>query len=950
MDAGVADKKSIRKNIPPKRHSFLWVNSLADGLALILLTFLPSLSLNLSADTNPPQQGPLAPSSHNYELQDIHAERIHFASNPPSHPLTFKVDHQQKLWVVDQLKPAINRVRSTITSGQASPQKRFQIVIYEDLDGKEGYETSRIFIEWTEKHSDLLKPVIFVDEGLVYLGTASGLSLIYDIDQDGKADLKRDLISEAEYVNGHSPLNVTAITKGPFGWIFFTSLDHDLGHLELSPSDSGYPTSAIFKCRPDGSSIQKIATGLNHPEDLIFDAYGNLFTSDKGKEITGKPRCIYVSQGADYGYRKPNHQEPNVSALLTYRSEALPQGMDMQRPFQHIENLPPSRSKQSSTQRFIACGSGRSSKEIYAFSLTLKNGSFQLTNLNQWNLNLSPNEMTLSPDGKLYMTQLINAQDSNQNPGIYKIILPSVRHLPSSIHTASILRADLSKKTTARLIHLFQHHDQRVRTKAQTALVKRGSTTLKALTQAAKDPYNAMSRLHAIWAVGQLSECDREIAGRNDIQAWLNDLMKDPSSEIRAQAAVLAGRIGDASIHRMLVERMKDPSQRVRQMSLTAAGKLKLNGVLETIIEFLTAPDNHHPLLQQAAFVAMADACSEDALSTLAAHHDSKVRRSGNLALRRQKSNQTARFINDDSSDIMIEAAQSIHNTPIQNALPQLARLHENRKVWIKKFESETEDTESLSAYAIEMLYYVYHANFILGKAGHLRTIVSAAGDQALPGSIRRMCLQWVRSWMSNKTTEDSPDETQNRSASKTVLKQAAEEWLRSTDTGQQAIMLGYLETFGWNEFKPAVASLFRTFNAKPETRASALKLLFHWEPEHIAPYLNEALISNSAFLRKEAVLVQARMDPTDAVAHCTERLEFGEMKERQEALKELGSLLDRRVDAVLLHWLERALQDKLPSGLSQHLQQAAAQRTAPAVKRSLKQWQTANQISPEKQ
>lgn len=950
MDAGVADKKSIRKNIPPKRHSFLWVISLADDLTLILLTFLPSLSWHLSADTTPPPQGSLAPSSHNYELQEIHVERIHFAPNPPSHPLTFKVDHQQRLWVVDQLKPAINRVQSTITSGQAPLQKRFRIVIYEDLDGKEGYETSRVFIEWTEKHPDLLKPVIFVDEGLVYLGTASGLSLIHDIDQDGKADLKRDLISEAEYVNGHSPLSVTAITKGPFGWIFFTSLDHDLGHLELSPSDSGYPTSAIFKCRPDGSSIQKTATGLNHPKDLIFDAYGNLFTSDEGKEITRKPRCIYITQGADYGYRKPNHQEPKASPLLTYRSEALPQGMDIQRPFQHIGILPPSRSKQSSSQRFIACGSGKSSKEIYAFSLILKNGSFQLTNLNQWNLNISPNQMTMSPDGKLYMTQLINAQDSNQSPGIYKIILPSERHLPSSIHTASILGADLSKKTTARLIHLFQHPDQRVRTKAQTALVKRGSTTLRALTQAAKDPYNAMSRLHAIWAVGQLSEYDREIAGRNDIQAWLNDLMKDPSSEIRAQAAVLAGRVGDVSIHRMLVERMKDPSERVRQMAVTAAGKLRLNGVLETMIEFIAAPDNHHPLLQQAAFVAMADACSEDALSTLAVHHDPKVRRSGNLALRRQKSNQTARFMNDDSSDIMIEAAQSIHNTPIQNALPQLARLHENRKVWVKKFESETEDTESLSACAIEMLYYVYHANFILGKAEHLKTIVSAAGDQALPGSIRRMCLQWVRSWIGDKTSEDSPDETHNRSASKTVLKQAAEEWLTSSDTRQQEIMLGYLEAFGWNEFKPAVASLFRTFNARPETRASALKLLFHWEPEHIAPYLNEALISNSAFLRKEAVLVQAKLDPTDAVARWTEKLEFGEVKEKQEALIQLGSLPDRRVDAVLLHWLTRALQNDLPQSLSRYLEQAAAQRTPPAVRKSLKQWQKANQVTPENQ
>ena len=111
MDAGAADKKSIGKNLPPRRLSFLWVISLANGLTLILLTFLPSLSLHLSADTATPPRGPLSPSVHDYELQDIHLERIHFASNPPSHPLTFKVDHRQKLWVVDQLKPAINPVK-----------------------------------------------------------------------------------------------------------------------------------------------------------------------------------------------------------------------------------------------------------------------------------------------------------------------------------------------------------------------------------------------------------------------------------------------------------------------------------------------------------------------------------------------------------------------------------------------------------------------------------------------------------------------------------------------------------------------------------------------------------------------------------------------------------------------------------------------------------------------
>ena len=107
-------------------------------------------------------------------------------------------------------------------------------------------------------------------------------------------------------------------------------------------------------------------------------------------------------------------------------------------------------------------------------------------------------------------------------------------------------------------------------------------------------------------------------------------------------------------------------------------------------------------------------------------------------------------------------------------------------------------------------------------------------------------------------------------------------------------------------------------------------------------------MISNSALLRKEAVLIQSKLNATDQVAQWTYQLEFGEIKEKQEALMQLAMLHDRRVDAVILYWLERALKNNLPSGLSQHLQQAAAQRTPPAVKKSLKQWLAAKQLSPE--
>ena len=113
---------------------------------------------------------------------------------------------------------------------------------------------------------------------------------------------------------------------------------------------------------------------------------------------------------------------------------------------------------------------------------------------------------------------------------------------------------------------------------------------------------------------------------------------------------------------------------------------------------------------------------------------------------------------------------------------------------------------------------------------------------------------------------------------------------------------------------------------------------------------LNEALISNSALLRKEAVLIQAKLDPTDQVAQWTHQLEFGKINEKQEALQQLATIHDRRVDAVILHWLERALQNNLPSNIDQHLQKAAAQRTPPGVKKSLKLWEAAKQLSSDQE
>ena len=964
MDAGKRDNNGIEKKISPQGYSMLCVLPMANYASLFLVILLSLHSFQLPANTTTDPAADSTFTSQSSEPQNVFLEKIDILSNPPTEPVALKVDHQHRLWIVDKLGHKNTTLKGRPTSDTTEVQQKFRIITYEDVVGNGSYETSRVFMEWTEEHSANMTPVIYVDEDLLYLGTNSQLSLVKDIDHDGKADIKRELIAETGF--GKQPFNVNGITKAPDGWLFFSMLDHELNDLNLSSADSPNPISAIFKCRPDGSDMQKIATGFNHPGDLVFDAFGNLFISDQDSNLSKESRWIYVIEGGDYGYRNANDQASDqpttwsqghliqvISTAILPTSNALPPIANIQGRFHHIVYASANGIKENTDHRFFAIGSGNRSKGIYAFSQTREGAFFKLSDFAQWNLNVSANDMALGPEGQLYLTQSADHHAQDQGNGIYTLVHHSLKYAPESIRTASILRSDLSKHATARLLPFLQHDDQRVRTKAQATLVQRGRSTLQSLVNTSKDPKNLWTRLHAIWAIGQLVETDSKTANGNFIQSWISDLLKDPSPEVRAQAAIQAGRIGTASIHPSIVDSLTDPSQRVRQMAAISIGKLKPKGAWDAILEFIDTPSNHHPTLQHAGVIAMAGACSEDALSTLVVHNNPQVRWSSTLALRKKRSAKIARFLTDDSTYIVLEAARSIHDYPIQEALPKLAQLHKNRSEWISKFEISSND--SLSEPGIAMLYYVYHANFILGKTEHLKTIASAACDDSLPEPIRSMCLHWVRTWLDSERIESETNQnhfqkTLKTTASKAILKQKAKEWLASSNAGQQEIMLDYVETFNWKEFKASVASMFRTFNAEPEIRAKALKLLYQWEPNNINPFLNEALISNSALVRKEAILIQAKLDSNDQVAQWTHQLEFGEIKEKQEALLKLSSILDRRVDAVILHWLERALQNDLPPDLSQHLQQAAAQRTPPAVKRSLKQWQSTNQFSADKE
>ena len=59
----------------------------------------------------------------------------------------------------------------------------------------------------------------------------------------------------------------------------------------------------VFRCRPDGTGLTRIATGFWNPFGHCFDAFGRLFVVDNDPDSRGPCRLLHVVQGGDYGFR-----------------------------------------------------------------------------------------------------------------------------------------------------------------------------------------------------------------------------------------------------------------------------------------------------------------------------------------------------------------------------------------------------------------------------------------------------------------------------------------------------------------------------------------------------------------------------------------------------------------------------------------------------------------------
>ncbi|HIF34700.1 MAG TPA: hypothetical protein EYQ75_24190 [Planctomycetaceae bacterium] len=179
-------------------------------------------------------------------------------------------------------------------------------------DGKA--ETRHVFYNQTDATMDLELGA----DGWVYLAERDRILRVRDSDGDGVGDIEQvlaELTTEADYPHN----GLSGLTWHPTGDLIFGLGENFAKKWTLqTPHDdsiTGVGEGGIFRCRPDGSQLRRVARGVWNPFAVCVRADGQIFATDNDPGERPPCRLLHVVPGGDFGYQRsygPNAHHPFV--------------------------------------------------------------------------------------------------------------------------------------------------------------------------------------------------------------------------------------------------------------------------------------------------------------------------------------------------------------------------------------------------------------------------------------------------------------------------------------------------------------------------------------------------------------------------------------------------------------------------------------------------------------
>ena len=549
---------------------------------------------------------------------------------------------------------------------------------------------------------------VLARRGDVFYACIPHLWRFRDVDGDGLADEKLPLhvgYGVRTAIQGH---DLHGLTLGPDGRLWFSIGDRGY-HVEHEGGLASDPESgAVFRCEPDGSNLEVVATGLRNPQELAFDDLGHCFTCDNNTDGGDRTRLVHVVPGGDSGWRGPVQYLPDRGPFnreQLWRTAFDGQPAWILPPVGHVGAGPAGFAAYPGTgltpwfdgRFFLADFRGAAATSlVHTFRVRPLGASFELIDADETFRHILATDVEMGPDGALWVSDWVQGWEGDGKGRLWRFFPTGLSAEESAKRQAIVdevrllLAADWTLFLPEHLDELLDHPDRRLRREAQFELARRRDiATLAAVASDTSRP--VLARVHAIQGLEQVARSmrsrqpsppyflDRTILGT------LEKCLTDGAFEMRMVAARTLGETRHDRAATPLLRGLTDPHSHVRAAAGIALGRLGGavgNGhveaaVLPAIVAAIRAegartplgdPHARHPLV-----MALVANTLPDDLARLVTDPDPAVRLAACLGMRRTRDTSIATCLDDTDPRIVLEAARAAYDVPIERARSALA-------------------------------------------------------------------------------------------------------------------------------------------------------------------------------------------------------------------------------------------------------------------------------------
>ncbi len=766
--------------------------------------------------------------------------------------------------------------------------------LLEDTNGDGKADKSTLFSAgFDDVVTGVLGGVLWRPDG-VYASVIPNLWKLQDTDNDDRADQRIAMFDGLGVHSGIGGHDMHGLRTGPDGKIYWTIGDKGINIETKEGRRLNYPNQGVLmRSNPDGSDFEVVMHGLRNCQEIDFDDFGNWFCVDNdGDYKNEKERLVYILEGADAGWRVNWQMNYSQTWIDSKNIDSYNPWMDEKLYLPHFDGqasyiLPPIMNYSDGPCGFIR-NPGTALTEEYkdhfflthfpgqllsSFRLIEDGAAFKMVDEKTFVKGIMGTGLSFGPDGALYVADWNGGWSLNENGGIRKIDLEGAENRPIRLRTKELLTAEFEDLSTNRLLGLLDFADRRIRLKAQFELVNRNERA--ALIQlASKKDASLFPRIHSLWAIRQIDATSS--ATKNlPISTWL----KDSNDEFVRQTVDLIGVLNYSLHEKDLANLLTNENPRIKLQAGLSLAKIGTSASKDAVLNFLEG-EGDDAYLRHSGTRALLKTTSEDQLGSLSSHSSVLVRLAAIVALRAQGSTQLSRFLADDSTLVLEEAARAINDDfSVEGSLLDLAKM----------------DIQ-LARRSEVILRRVINANLRLGSEGGIRRLMTLALDRDNQIELRIEAINAVSTW-----DTPAPIDRVDKRFRKKLLRARVDAseiiapFLKNLPNILEDNIAGAIFSLANQHHLSIATDYIETFlndqSRSGLSRVAAFKLLAQNRSyDEIAPFVSDI---HDLRLRKE---IELQGDPKNAsailaLAKDTIADPLRSILEKQEAIEELGEI-----------------------------------------------------------